>query len=194
VYLIAISLSTPSNCHFVIEDAEDVWSFNHRFDFIHGRALLTCFKDPTVVVRSAFDALEPGGYLELQDGYFPLAFAGDDVPTDSALYRWSEICLEGSRRFGRPWIHAQHYRRYLEEAGFEDVVERRFYWPTNSWPRGAYYKAVGRLFCEDLTGGVEAISNKVLGGLGWAPDKIAEFLVDVRRDLNDPSLHCYMNM
>jgi SAM-dependent methyltransferase len=185
--------SVPPNCHFLVEDAEDEWSFNHQFDYIHGRALLTCFKDPPVVIQSAFKALTPGGWFELQDAYFPMEYVGD-IPTDCALYKWNQICLAGAAKFGRPWTNAKHYRRWFEETGFADVVEQRFYWPMSPWAKGRYYKMVGSYFQADLTGHLDAISNKVLGAMGWAPDRIREFLDEVRRDMMDTSIRAYLNM
>ena len=58
----------PINCSFEVHDAEDTWDFGRSFDYIHGRALLSCFTDPKSIIQKAFDTLEPGGHLELQDG------------------------------------------------------------------------------------------------------------------------------
>lgn len=69
-----MAISVPPNCSFIIEDAEDEWGFSERFDFIMGRALVTCFKDPKTVFKHAFDALAPGGILELRDPIFPFQF------------------------------------------------------------------------------------------------------------------------
>ena len=107
----------PPNCEFIIDDAEDPWVFPHAFDYIHGRALLSCFKDPREVLKSAFEALAPGGYLELQDGCFPLRYIGDP-PVESNLYKWMEIVCQGAAKAGRPWTNAQFYRQWLEELGF----------------------------------------------------------------------------
>jgi hypothetical protein len=82
----------------------------------------------------------------------------------------------------------------MREIGFEDVVEKRFYWPTNPWAKGAYFKTVGRYTLEDLSNGLEAISFKVLGVLGWTIDEINPFLELVRKELRDPNIHCYCNM
>src|SRR3954447_5085783 len=54
----------PPNCQFEVDDAEDEWNYSTKFDLIHGRALVTCFKQPLHVITSAFEALNPGGYLE----------------------------------------------------------------------------------------------------------------------------------
>lgn len=43
--------SVPPNLRFEIDDAEDEWIFSERFDYIHGRALLSCFKEPSFVSK-----------------------------------------------------------------------------------------------------------------------------------------------
>ena len=82
----------------------------------------------------------------------------------------------------------------MEEAGFEDVCERRFYWPFNPWPRGAYYKTLGAYVQQDLLNGIEGLSLKLLGLMGWSFDDIHALLADVRRDLLDTSIHAYIDV
>jgi SAM-dependent methyltransferase len=186
--------SVPPNCRFEVDDAEDEWTFSTQFDYIHGRALMTCFKDPPQVIQSAYKSLTPGGWLELQDFYYPLEYMDDPVPTDSALYKWNQLCMEGGLKSGRAWTHAPHYKRYLEEAGFQEVVERRFYWPLGAWAKGQYYQTLGAFMQELALNGLEGISLKVMGSLGWTIDEIGVFLAQVRKDMKDPSIHAYMNM
>ncbi|KAH8896043.1 S-adenosyl-L-methionine-dependent methyltransferase [Thozetella sp. PMI_491] len=184
----------PPNCGFKIHDAEDEWLFGTKFDYIHGRAMISCFKNPLQVVRSAYDTLEPGGWLELQDFYFPWGYADNAEPKDTAIYKWNQLCLEGSTKSGRPWTHAQHYKRYLEEAGFEEVVERRFYWPMGPWAEGKYYQTLGRFMQQVILDGLHGISFKVITALGWSAEEIKLFLDDVRKELTSPSVHTYMNI
>jgi hypothetical protein len=185
--------SIPKNVHFEIRDAEDPWQFPQKFDYIHGRAILSCFKDPFTVIKHAYNSLSPGGYLELQDGFFPFRYVGD-VPKESALYKWNEIVEAGAAKSGRPWTNCQYYEKWMEEIGFKDVVEKRFYWPTNAWAKGAYYKTVAAWWQADLLQGLEAISLKVMGLMGWEADKVREFLVDVKRDVQDTNIHAYLSM
>ncbi|KAE9365680.1 S-adenosyl-L-methionine-dependent methyltransferase [Stipitochalara longipes BDJ] len=184
-------LYVPTNCRFEIDDAEDEWNFSDRFDYIHGRALLSCFKDPASVLREAFKSLNPGGYLELQDGTFPFKYIGEP-PVNSDLYKWSEIVVAGAAKAGRPWTNAQHYKQWMEEIGFEDVVEKKFFWPTNSWPKGAYFKQVAAYWQADLLKGLEGISLKVMKVLGWSAEEIHAFLPAVKRDVKDTSIHAYL--
>lgn len=95
------------------------------FDYIHGRALATCFKDPSFVIKQAFAALEPGGYLELQDGIVPFQYIGPP-PIKSSFYKWNNLLVEGSVKGGRPWNNVQHYKKWMEETGFVSEV-KKFY-------------------------------------------------------------------
>jgi SAM-dependent methyltransferase len=61
----------PPNVQFQVDDAEDEWTFSKTFNFVHGRMLFTCFKDPRKVIKMAFNSMDLGGYLELQDAVLP---------------------------------------------------------------------------------------------------------------------------
>ena len=88
----------------------------------------------------------------------------------------------------------QHYARWMEELGFVDVVERNFYWPTSQWPKGEYYKRIARVYSRNLQNGVEGMSLKVLGCMGWTPEEVRAFMVDVRREFCDLDVCGFVNM
>lgn len=44
----------PPNCDFEVDGAEDTWVYSHKFDYIHGRMLITCFQFRLVVFKLAF--------------------------------------------------------------------------------------------------------------------------------------------
>ncbi len=79
----------------------------------------------------------------------------------------------------------------MEEIGFDDVVEKSFYWPIGQWAKGTYYKQIGAIWQADVLNGVEGASLKVLGQLGWTVDEIHAFLVGLKKDIQDPSITCY---
>jgi hypothetical protein len=145
------------------------------------------------VIKQAFDALEPGGYLELQDGCFPFQYIGES-PRDSALYRWNEEVVAGGAKLCRPWTNVQHYKQWMEDVGFVDVVEKPFYWPTSAWAKGKYYKEVALYWQEDLLRGLEGISLKAMGSMGWTVEEIQAFLPGVRDDVKNTSIHAFLTM
>jgi hypothetical protein len=61
------------------------------------RAILTCFKDLSLVIEEAIKSPEPGRSLELQDRYFPFQYIGEPL-RDSALYKWNEKVVAGGAK------------------------------------------------------------------------------------------------
>src|SRR6187402_3516055 len=92
----------PTNCRFEVDDVEDEWNYSQKFDLIHGRAMVTCFKDPLAVIKSAFSSLKPGGYLELQDLILPQR-AIDDTLRGTAIDKIAELSLAAAVRLGTSW-------------------------------------------------------------------------------------------
>ena len=87
--------------------------------------------------------LNSGGYIELADKCFPmLSDDGSMLPT-SALQQWSNFSVEGLDQVGRSLTAASLYKKHLEEAGFINVVETRYKWPTNTWPKDPKFKQLG---------------------------------------------------
>jgi hypothetical protein len=146
-----------------------------------------------LVINEAFKSLEPGAYLELQDACFPCQYIGEP-PKESAIYKWNELVIAGSAKLGRPWTNAQYYKRWMEEIGFEDVVEKSFSWPTSAWAKGKYFKDLAMYFQEDTLSGLEALSLKVIGILGWSVEEIQILLADVRNDVRNTSIHAFLPM
>jgi SAM-dependent methyltransferase len=183
--------SAPLNVAFEITDAEDDWTYNTEFDFIHLRAVLTCFRDPKEVFTNAYNALAPGGYIQLRDPLFPMMYL-TPPPADCSLPRWNELILEAAERMGRPWTNAQHYRRWLEEIGFCEVVEIRERLPLSPWAKSRRLKYLSLWLQHNMLIGLEAMSMALFTrALGWEAERVREFLVGVTRDIQDTNIHAY---
>jgi hypothetical protein len=78
----------------------------------------------------------------------------------------------------------------LTKAGFEDVTEAKFKWPTNSWPKDSKYKELGLWNNENANFFLEAVAIAPLTrALGWSREEVAVFLAQARKELNDPKIH-----
>jgi hypothetical protein len=110
------------------------------------------------------------------------------------MYKWCEIITKGAAALGRPWTNAQHYKQWMEEIGFEDVVERNYYWPINSWAKGRYYKQLSIYAQADFLNGLEGMSLKVMGSMGYSVDEIRALVEEVTKDVKDPNIHSYFAM
>ncbi|CZT51588.1 uncharacterized protein RSE6_12748 [Rhynchosporium secalis] len=151
----------PPNVQFEISDAEDEWTYSQKFDYIHGRALTICFREPLKVFKSAYDSLVPGGYFEMQDLYFR-------PTTARSLTALSRNGTPSSRlaeqEMGKDWWCKSNYARWFTEAGLVDVVEKKFFWPGNTWPRGKKQKEMRMTMLANFMEGVEAITLKMFRG------------------------------
>ncbi|EPE32627.1 S-adenosyl-L-methionine-dependent methyltransferase [Glarea lozoyensis ATCC 20868] len=182
----------PSNCTFELDDVEDPWSYSHPFDYIHGRALATSFQDIRSVITSAFTSLSPGGYLELQDGALPMRSI-DSSLSGTSLDLWQHLTISAAAKLGKSWDAVHTYVQFMEEAGFVDVVETHFQWPTSTWAKGERVKLLGRYWQEDLNRGLEAISMAALTRAGgMSKEEVLELTGRARRDVFDKNIHAYM--
>jgi hypothetical protein len=65
---------------------------------------------------------------------------------DSAISKWSELSLSGTRKIGRPLDCARHYKDELTRAGYVDIVENIYKWPMNRWPKDPKFKELGKFW------------------------------------------------
>ncbi|KAM6524482.1 hypothetical protein FALCPG4_010094 [Fusarium falciforme] len=182
----------PPNLIFEIDDLEKEWTWTKKFDFIFARMMLGCFQDFPQIIKVAFDNLEPGGYLELQDMSLPARSDDDTLHPDSYLSQWCKFCFEAGQNLGRPVFPTTEYKNYLAAAGFEDIVEVQRKWPTNAWPRDKHFKELGNWTRANIAGGLDGLSLAYFTrGLGWSPEETRVFCAHTRKDMENPKIHAY---
>ncbi|KAI9846906.1 MAG: hypothetical protein M1837_003518 [Sclerophora amabilis] len=202
----------PDNVHFVVDDAtEEDWLYpSDHFDLIHSRLLLGCFEDFRDIIRKGFKYTKPGGWMESQEP-MSMAYCDDGtMPEDWTFNEWSKIGDDAAMSHGKPLRIANKLKRWYEQAGFVDVHEVMFKIPMNPWPKDPTYKNLGRvrryilIFHEQCTKLLFQISElNWLQGIqamclawfhrvhGWTKDEIEVYLVNVRKAVQDRSVHAY---
>lgn len=82
------------------------------------------------------------------------------------------------------------YKQYLEDAGFVDVVERKYEWPVGTWAKGKRAKTLGLWYREDLLSGLQGFTMAVLTrALGMSKEEVEVLLVGVREDIKSNKIH-----
>lgn len=153
---------------------------------------MTCFTHPLPVIKSAFSALKPGGYLEFQDLIFPVKGI-DDTYTGSAIFKMQDLTQTAARKIGKNLSHSNHYVKYFEEAGFVDVVVKHFQWPIGPWPKGEALKKIGAGFqYENVNSSMGFVMALLTRGLGWKEEDVKVLIEENRQALLDPKIHSYM--
>ncbi|CZR49937.1 uncharacterized protein FPRO_16142 [Fusarium proliferatum ET1] len=180
----------PPNCRFEIDDLEDDWTFKHQFDFIFIRSMIASFKSWPDIFAKAFENLEPGGYIEVQDNVYPLASDNGTIHNTEIL-RWSTLMTDAAKKIGRSITVAPEFKSMLKDAGFIDIVEIKKRIPMNRWPKDSRYRELGIWSCSMLRSSLEGISMGLLTKLGLTVDEVHAILAGVRRDLRSTKIHGY---
>ena len=110
---------------------EDVWK-HKPFSFIHLRSLAGSLKDWPRLFEQAFSNLEPGGWLEVvefevwvRDQKDESADAKDKELVDATMIsKWQEGLAEAGDKIGRRFDVGVNLKKWMEQAGFIEVVER----------------------------------------------------------------------
>ncbi|KAJ5246534.1 hypothetical protein N7468_001517, partial [Penicillium chermesinum] len=182
----------PPNCRFEIDDFEQEWSYNHGFDYIHGRELEGCIRDHDQLFRRAFENLNPGGWLEMAT--IEVNTLSDDgthlnVPCLLDVVKYVRIA---SKKFGKDMASVSTWKTRLETAGFTNVTENIMKLPQNPWPKDAKLKELGRYHQLNLLEAMPPYTYALFTRmLGWKRVQIETLLAGVRHELKDTSNHIY---
>jgi hypothetical protein len=150
-------------------------------------------RDPVNILTSAFSALQPGGWLELQDPTMPFLCI-DDTMEGTALQEWMRLICTAGEKLGRSWLNSRNYKRWMEDIGFVNINEEHFPWAVSPWPKGKKQKLVALWMQQDFLDGLQGFSLALLTkAFGWTSQQIELFLVDVRKDIKNHHIHAYLD-
>ena len=153
-------------------------------------------RNTIVLTQATRRNLEPGGWLELQDYGLPVkSFDGSADGTDIML--WGELLCEAARKLGRPMGSecADNYLTWMKDAGFVDIDQKMFMWPSNGWPKDPFMKELGRWNQQNILNGLEGFCLALLTrALGWRKEEVDVFVAKVSRDFRDKKIHAYFPM
>ncbi|KAG7403054.1 putative methyltransferase tdiE [Fusarium oxysporum f. sp. rapae] len=182
----------PPNVEFLIDDIDEEWDYSAPFTYIHSRMMNMSIQNWEDYLRKIFDNLTPGGYVELQDGDAVMESDDGTLTKEHALSKWCNLLREASDKLGRPCIPTKELKNIMGKVGFTNIVETRFKWPSNCWPKDKKYKELGAWNNENTRLVFESVTLAPLTrGLDWTIEEVNVLLADVRKELNDPNIHAY---
>lgn len=184
----------PPNVRFIVDDAEAEWLYPPgSLDYIHIRHLTSTIRDWPLLLSRAYEALEPGGWIELQELRFEFGCDDGTLREGNLIADFFQNMTKGLSTFGIDLLAMRHNKQHLIDAGFTNVTEITFKIPFGVWPKDPHMKKIGlynRSVVHDALSGVSMKPFK--HGLKWSAEQIEVYLVGVRKECFDSSQHLYL--
>ncbi|KAK6220556.1 hypothetical protein LQW54_002001 [Pestalotiopsis sp. IQ-011] len=180
------------NLSFVQEDSEEQWVHDQPFDYIHLRYVYTCFDSPQTVIKSAFENLNSGGWIEFQDATMELHSSKGVAYLDgNPLKRLFDLAIQGAAKHGRNIVVSRYLKQWLEEAGFVDVVEKKLAVPINEWHSSPKLNRIGLYTSRMLMDSLGGVAWKMVQGNGFSDEEINELIVQTKPELRNLDLEAF---
>ena len=199
VQVIGVDLSpiqpafVPPNCSFIIDNVEEDWVYDKKFDFIHSRMLVLGIHDWSRFFRQSWDYMKPGGWLEMQELQLPCQCDDGSATRESPFIDWSHKLMEAATNVSIDTLACEKFEDQLTRQGFINIKHESIKWPIGPWAKGKKEKELGMWMLENTLQGLQGLSMALLTRhLGWSPEAVELFLVGVRKQMFDRSSHVYV--
>ncbi|KAK4138819.1 S-adenosyl-L-methionine-dependent methyltransferase [Trichocladium antarcticum] len=183
----------PPNCRFELDDIEQDWTWTeNEFDFVFARDLILSIRDWPRLLEQTYDHLKPGGWVEFHSVTGVVRCDDGSLPADNAMRRFGQALHDSTQTFGTPIDDPTRWKGWFTDRGFEDVTEVVYKMPISPWPKDQRLKLVGAFEMENLLYGLSGMVTRLfVKGLGWTPEQVQVFLMEVRREIQNRDIHCY---
>ncbi|KAF6822500.1 methyltransferase domain-containing protein [Colletotrichum musicola] len=184
----------PPNVSFVVDDVEAEWLYpKNSIDYIHVRNMGGAVKDWTKLLSQAYRVLKPGGWVEIQEMKWNFNCDDTSMSKDYALLKMMDLVWKGLGKFGIEKDAADSNPERVAATGFVNQVQDVKKVPAGEWPKREDLRMIGAYCKAVLYDGLHAVTiGPLTRGLGWTAEEVEVFLVDVRKDLLDSSVHSYV--
>jgi hypothetical protein len=103
--------------------------------------------------------------------------------------------LNAARSLGRDPNPGSKLEGWVKEAGFVNVVHKRYKIPIGPWARDPLLKEIGTYNYKQVDGGVEGLSMRLFTRvLKWEEQEIKALAARVRKDLANPRIHALFDL
>ena len=175
----------PPNLSFQVDDVSKPWTWGQStFDFVHLRFLVGCFTDGewADVYKEAYRALKPGGWIEHTE--WSLDIRNDVQEIDPIIFKWKDVFVQVGPKTGRSFEVIEKRDGWLKDAGFPNIVKKKFQLPLGDWPADPKLKEIGKFNLAHMNLGLDGHARYICETvLGWKPDEVTVLVARVRKAL-----------
>ncbi|KAF4126530.1 Conserved hypothetical, protein [Geosmithia morbida] len=184
----------PPNVDFLVDDFENDF-ITRDCDLIHFRFIASILKVKTVpaILGNAYQALKPGGWIEMQELCgAPLCDDGT-MPDDDPVKKMYDLAAQAFARFDADVRLASDLGTHLREAGFENVkcIVKKV--PIGVWAKDKTLRLIGLYQKTAILQLMPALAGRPFEALGMAKAESEIVLSLARKGLEDTGAHRYFN-
>lgn len=154
-----------SNCQFEVHDCAQEWGFSeNRFDLIHVRALYGSIADWPAFYDRVYAHLKPGGWYEQVEYGVDWKTDDNSIPSGHIFHEASTNHVEAGEKMGKTFRILDPQKDYIIQAGFVNVIEKRYKMPLRPWAADKKLKEVGRWHLLEAYQGIRVGQWRCLRG------------------------------
>ncbi|KAF5521498.1 Secondary metabolism regulator LAE1 [Colletotrichum aenigma] len=195
----------PPNCIFQIDDAQLDWTFKRdHFDAIHARNLYGGIDNWQRFYDQAFTHLKPGGWFESMEFDILAGSENPEVENDPnhIFKKWAGLFWDAGDIIGRSFRQAQYKGpneeimmvECMKEAGFVDIVHKKWKVPIGGWAKDPFLKQVGHYAGLFMDQSLDGWALQPIGEiLGWTYEEIMVLVAEMRIALRSSKSLPYFN-
>ncbi|KAM0327964.1 hypothetical protein ACHAQA_005363 [Verticillium albo-atrum] len=188
--------SIPHNVVWRIDDIQNTtWSPPYaNLDFVHLRSTVSVLSDPVRVMELAYEHLDPGGWIEIQDSTTDILCDDDTMPVDYPMLKFMNLF---NNNFGP--AHRCDFRiiarvpEILERLGFVHIHVRRHKMPIGAWAKDRKRREIGLFMSKHVLWQLVRAVLVRWPQLGLQSKQEAESMEqDIKKAFEDPEIHAYL--
>ncbi|KAK2029168.1 methyltransferase [Colletotrichum zoysiae] len=185
----------PSNCKFQIDDFEQTWTWPlDHFDLIHGRNLESCISDVPKFFEQAFAHTRPNGWIEIKEFDPELRSQSKELTDDHIFRKWYTNLVTAASRLGKEPEATRNgvITNAMIQAGYVDVVERKWKIPVGGWSADPKLKHLGQCTLEFIDQSLEGFGLFLLKEvMGFTYEEVIVMASKVRAAMRDRKNQTY---
>ncbi|KAJ9156100.1 Methyltransferase type 11 [Pleurostoma richardsiae] len=185
-------LWVPPNVDFVVDDCEKDF-LTRECDLIHFRFMVIILKAVATVLENAYQALKPGGWIELQELCAEPLCDDGTMPDNDPVKVMYDMAAKAFAKFGANVTLAKNLESQLREAGFENIqcIVKKV--PIGVWAKDKTLRLIGLYQKYAVLDLMSALAGRPFEALGLSQVESQVILAHARRGLEDSTVHRYFN-
>lgn len=152
-----------------------------------------CVADWPAFISRIYDHIKPGGYFESHESAVWAQSDDGSLRADSAIMEWQQALNYAGDLSDRELNIYHKLKKWMIDAGFENVNMSLYFLPFSPWPRDPHLKSLGRYQAVQLQQAIDSYSLRLYTQvLGWGSDAAKIHNAVVKQELRDKKLHAYV--